>query len=340
MFFQKEIGLDLGTSTVLVYVEDKGIVVSEPSLVAYDSSTDKIVRFGTEARAMLGRTPENIQVMRPLKDGVISRYDMTLRMMQYFLHKACGNMLFQPGVTICIPSGIKDSELHLLREAAKEAGANRIHFLEEPLAAAIGAGIDVTAPSGHMIVDIGGGTTDVAVVSMRGVVVAQSIRIAGDKFDEAIVQYVRRKHNVLIGDQTAETIKIRIGAVYDHKVARELEVRGRCLLQGVPKSVTVSSKEILEALMDPITAIIDTICTVVEKIPPALVGDVLQNGITMTGGASQIYGFDKLIEDVTGIKTRVAKDPVSCVAVGTGRAQEIGDLPETPSGLFTPGRTE
>lgn len=340
MFFQKEIGLDLGTSTVLVYVEDKGIVVNEPSLVAYDSSTDKIVRFGTEARAMLGRTPENIQVMRPLKDGVISRYDMTLRMIQYFLHKACGNMLFQPGVTICIPSGIKDSELHLLREAAKEAGANKIHFLEEPLAAAIGAGIDVTAPSGHMIVDIGGGTTDVAVVSMRGVVVAQSIRIAGDKFDEAIVQYVRRKHNVLISDQTAETIKIRIGAVYDHKVARELEVRGRCLLQGVPKSVTISSKEILEALMDPITAIIDTICTVVEKIPPALVGDVLQNGITMTGGASLIYGFDKLIEDVTGIKTRVAKDPVSCVAVGTGRAQEIGDLPETPSGLFTPGRNE
>ena len=340
MFFQKEIGLDLGPSTVLVYVEDKGIVVNEPSLVAYDSSTDKIVRFGTEARAMLGRTPENIQVMRPLKDGVISRYDMTLRMIQYFLHKACGNMLFQPGVTICIPSGIKDSELHLLREAAKEAGANKIHFLEEPLAAAIGAGIDVTAPSGHMIVDIGGGTTDVAVVSMRGVVVAQSIRIAGDKFDEAIVQYVRRKHNVLISDQTAETIKIRIGAVYDHKVARELEVRGRCLLQGVPKSVTISSKEILEALMDPITAIIDTICTVVEKIPPALVGDVLQNGITMTGGASLIYGFDKLIEDVTGIKTRVAKDPVSCVAVGTGRAQEIGDLPETPSGLFTPGRNE
>ena len=340
MFFQKEIGLDLGTSTVLVYVEDKGIVVNEPSLVAYDSSTDKIVRFGTEARAMLGRTPENIQVMRPLKDGVISRYDMTLRMIQYFLHKACGNMLFQPGVTICIPSGIKDSELHLLREAAKEAGANKIHFLEEPLAAAIGAGIDVTAPSGHMIVDIGGGTTDVAVVSMRGVVVAQSIRIAGDKFDEAIVQYVRRKHNVLISDQTAETIKIRIGAVYDHKVAREVEVRGRCLMQGVPKSVTISSKEILEALMDPITAIIDTICTVVERIPPALVGDVLQNGITMTGGASLIYGFDKLIEDVTGIKTRVAKDPVSCVAVGTGRAQEIGDLPETPSGLFTPGRTE
>lgn len=333
MFFSKEIGLDLGTSSILVYVEGKGIVVNEPSVVAYDAEQDKIIAFGLEAHNMRGRTPENIQVMRPLKNGVISRYDMTLRMIQYFLHKACGNMLFQPGVTICVPSGILDSELHLLREAAKEAGANRVHFLEEPLAAAIGAGIDVTSPNGHMIVDIGGGTTDVAVVSVRGVVVSQSIRIAGDKFDEAIVEYVRRKHNVLIGDQTAEAVKLRVGAVYEHKKAKEIEVHGRCLATGIPKSVRVNSREILEALMEPITAIIDTICAVVERIPAGLVEDVLRNGITMTGGGSMLYGFDRLIEDVTGIKTRLAKDPVSCVAIGTGRAQEIGDLPETPSGL-------
>ncbi len=333
MFFSKEIGLDLGTSSILVYVQDKGIVVNEPSIVAYDTATDKIIAFGLEAHNMRGRTPENIQVMRPLKNGVISRYDMTLRMIEYFMHKACGNMFFQPGVTICVPSGILDSELHLLREAAKEAGANRVHFLEEPLAAAIGAGIDVTSPNGHMIVDIGGGTTDVAVVSVRGVVVSQSIRIAGDKFDEAIAQYVRRKHNVLIGDQTAEAVKLRVGAVYEHKNTKEIEVHGRCLVQGVPKSVKVNSREILEALMDPITAIIDTICAVVERVPAGLVEDVLRNGITLTGGGSMLYGFDRLIEDVTRIKTRMAKDPISCVAIGTGRAQEIGDLPETPSGL-------
>lgn len=328
MGFIKEIGLDLGTSSIQVYVAGKGIVVDEPSVIAYDRINDKITKFGLDAHNMRGRTPENIEVTRPLKNGVIDHYEMTWRMIQFFLHKACANMFLQPGVTICVPSGIVEAELHLLREAAKAAGVNRVHFIEEPLAAAIGAGIDVTSPNGHLIVDIGGGTTDVAVISARGVVVSRSIRIAGDKLDEAIAQYVRRKYNVLIGDQTAEAIKIRVGDLYQQRPMRETEARGRCLMSGIPKSIKIRSNEILEALMDPITAIIDTIYSVLELVPTALVEDVLRNGITMTGGGSMIAGFDRLIQDVTGVKTRIAKDPIRCVAIGTGKAHTIEGLPE------------
>lgn len=337
MLFSKQVGLDLGTSRIRVYVEGKGIVVDQPSRLAYDSVSDKILGFGAKAYNMNGRISENVTVCSPIKDGVIDNYDMAVRLIHYFLHEACGNMLFPPEVTVSVPSSIRECDLHLLRTAMKEAGANRVHFLEAPLAAAIGAGIDVTSPNGHMIVDIGGGTTDVAVISVRGVVVSRSILIAGEKFDEAIAQYVHRKHNLLIGNEKGEAIKLRIGAVYDHRPEREMEVHGLGVDPCVSNRVTVSSREILEALMDPITAIIDTVCTVIEHIPAELVEDVLRNGITLTGGGAAIYGLDRLIEDVTHIRTRLAKDPHFCVAVGTGRAQEIGDLPETPSGLL---RTE
>ena len=316
----KDIGIDLGTATVLVYVQDKGIMLKEPSVVAIDTNTGRILKVGREAQMMLGRTPGNIQAIRPLRDGVISQYEVTLKMIQYFIRKACGNMFFKPNVMICIPSGITEVEERAVVDAATQAGAKSTHLIEEPLAAAIGAGLAITNPEGFMVVDIGGGTTDVAVISLGGVVVSESIKIAGDKFDEAIMRYVRRKYNVLIGERTAEQIKIKIGAVYEHRDIKRLDVKGRDLATGLPKVITISSKEMLEALMEPISAILDTICAVLERTPPELMGDIVRNGIVMTGGGSMIYGFDRLIENIVEIRTRLAKDPVSCVAIGTGRA--------------------
>ena len=324
MFFKsrqllsKHIGIDLGTASVLVYVEGKGIVLREPSVVAVDTSTDCIAKIGKDAQAMLGRNPSNIEVIRPLKDGVISRYDVTQKMIQYFIRRACGNPVFQPKVVICVPTGISEVEERAVIDAGTQAGAKKTYLIEEPVAAAIGAGINVYSPTGSMIVDIGGGTTDVAVISLGGVVVSESIKIAGDKFDEAIMRYVRRKYNIAIGERTAEQVKIRIGAVYEHAEAKSMEVKGRCLIQGLPKNVTISSREMLEAMMEPISVILDTICSVIERTPPELVGDILKNGIIMTGGGSLLYGLDRLIEDVTGIKTRVAPEPTLCVAKGTG----------------------
>ena len=323
--FSKDIGMDLGTASVIVYVDGKGIVLREPSVVAVDTNTDTIAKIGKDAQAMLGRNPDHINVIRPLKDGVISSYDVTQKMIQYYIRRACGNALRQPRVVICVPTGITEVETRAVIDAGTQAGARKTFLVEEPVAAAIGAGVDITSPVGNMIVDIGGGTTDVAVISLGGVVVSESKKIAGDKFDEAIMRYVRRKHNISIGERTAEQIKIRIGAVYEHGEAKTMEVKGRCLLQGLPKVVTLSSKEMLEAMMEPISAILDTICSVIEKTPPDLVGDILKHGIIMTGGGSQLYGFDKLIEDVTGIKTRVAKDPVLCVALGTGKLLSVLD---------------
>ena len=330
-FFQKfqlnrNIGIDLGTATVLVYVQGKGIVLQEPSVVAIDTNTDRILKVGIEAQQMLGRTPGNIVAVRPLRDGVISQYEVTLKMIQYFIRRACGNLFFQPHVMICIPSGITEVEKKAVLDAAREAGAQKTYLIEEPVAAAIGAGLNIYAPIGNMVVDIGGGTTDVAVLSLGGVVVSRSTKIAGDKFDEAIIRYVRRKYNVLIGERTAEAVKKQIGAVYDHPEAVHVEVKGRCIRQGLPKVITISSKEMIEALAEPITAILDAICWVIENTPPELLGDILHNGIVMTGGGSLLYGFDKLVEQVTGIKTRVAKDAVSCVAIGTGKSLDNLDL--------------
>ena len=322
----RNIGIDLGTATVLVYVQGKGIVLQEPSVVAIDTNTDRILKVGIEAQQMLGRTPGNIVAVRPLRDGVISQYEVTLKMIQYFIRRACGNLFFQPNVMICIPSGITEVEEKAVLDAAREAGAQKTYLIEEPVAAAIGAGLNIYAPIGNMVVDIGGGTTDVAVLSLGGVVVSRSTKIAGDKFDEAIIRYVRRKYNVLIGERTAEAVKKQIGAVYDHPEAVHVEVKGRCIRQGLPKVITISSKEMIEALAEPITAILDAICWVIENTPPELLGDILHNGIVMTGGGSLLYGFDKLVEQVTGIKTRVAKDAVSCVAIGTGKSLDNLDL--------------
>ena len=327
--FSKDIGIDLGTASVLVYVEGKGIVLREPSVVAVDKNADCIVKIGKDAQAMLGRNPSNIEVIRPLKDGVISRYDVTQKMIQYFIRRACGNAIFPPRVVICVPTGISEVEGRAVIDVGTQAGARKTYLIEEPVAAAVGAGIDVHSSTGSMIVDIGGGTTDVAVISLGGVVVSESIKIAGDKFDDAIMRYVRRKYNIAIGERTAEQVKIRIGAVYEHAEAKSMEVKGRCLIQGLPKNVIISSKEMLEAMMEPISAILDTICSVIERTPPELVGDILKNGIVMTGGGSLLFGLDRLIEDVTGIRTRVAKDAVTCVAMGTGKILKLLDnVPE------------
>ena len=332
----KDIGIDLGTATVLVYVKGSGIVIKEPSVVAIDKNTDRIIKVGREAQRMLGRTPGNITAIRPLRDGVISQYEITLKMIQYFIKKACGTMIFKPRVIICVPSGITEVEERAVVDAATQAGAKRTYLIEEPVAAAIGAGINIAAPNGHMVVDIGGGTTDIAVLSLGGVVVSESIKVAGDKFDEAIIRYVRRKHNVLIGERTAEAIKIKIGCVWPRKEPRTLEVKGRCLIQGLPRVVRINSDEIPDALEEPITAIIEVVCSVVERTPPELIGDILSNGIVMTGGGSLLYGLDRLIAYATGIKTRVADKAVSCVAIGTGKS--LDNLSSIPEGAINISR--
>lgn len=328
----KDIGIDLGTATVLVYVDGKGIVLNEPSVVAVDKNTDTIARIGKDAQVMLGRNPSNIEMVRPLRDGVINRYDVTEKMIQYFIRRACGNAVFPPRVVICVPTGISEVEERAVMDAGTNAGARKTYLVPEPVAAAVGAGIDIYSPTGNMIVDIGGGTTEVAVISLGGIVVSKSIKIAGDKFDEAIMRYVRRKYNIAIGERTAEQIKIQIGAVYEHGEAKMMDVKGRCLIQGLPKVVTLSSKEMLEAMMEPISAIFDAICSVIEKTPPELVGDVLKNGIVLTGGGSQLYGLDRLMADVIEIRTRVAKDPVKCVALGTGKILQY--LDHMPDGVI------
>ena len=332
----KDIGIDLGTATVLVYVKGSGIVIKEPSVVAIDKNTDRIIKVGREAQRMLGRTPGNITAIRPLRDGVISQYEITLKMIQYFIKKACGTMIFKPRVIICVPSGITEVEERAVVDAATQAGAKRTYLIEEPVAAAIGAGINIAAPNGHMVVDIGGGTTDIAVLSLGGVVVSESIKVAGDKFDEAIIRYVRRKHNVLIGEMTAEAIKIKIGCAWPRKEPRTLEVKGRCLIQGLPRVVRINSDEIPDALEEPITAIIEAVCSVVERTPPELLGDILSNGIVMTGGGSLLYGLDRLIAYATGIKTRVADKAVSCVAIGTGKS--LDNLSSIPEGAINISR--
>lgn len=328
----KDIGIDLGTASVLVYVDGKGIVLNEPSVVAIDKNTDCITKIGKDAQLMLGRNPNNIEVIRPLRDGVINRYDVTEKMIQYFIRRACGNAVMRPRVVICVPTEISDVEQRAVMDAGAQAGARKTYLIAEPVAAALGAGVDIFSPTGHMIVDIGGGTTDVAVISLGGVVVSKSIKIAGDRFDEAIMRYVRRKYNIAIGERTAEQIKIQIGAVYEHPQAKTMEVKGRCLIQGLPKVVELSSKEMLEAMMEPISAIFDAVCAVIEKTPPELVGDVLKNGIILTGGGSLLYGLDRLMADVIEIRTRVAKDPIKCVAMGTGRI--LNYLDHLPDGVI------
>ena len=316
----KDIGIDLGTASVLIYVKGQGIVLNEPSVVAMDKNTGKLLKVGADAQAMLGRTPGNIVAIRPLRDGVISDYDMTERMLKEFIHKVNGFQLFKPRVIICVPSGITEVEERAVIDAGVQAGARSVYLIEEPVAAAIGAGIDITKPDGHLIIDIGGGTTDIAVISLSGVVESASIKVAGDMFNEAVIKYIRRKHNVLIGERTAEDLKIQIGCVFPQEEEETVEVKGHCLMTGLPKVFTVSSSEMIEAFEEPAERILEAVHSVLEKTPPELVADISTNGIVMTGGGSMVKGFDKLVESRTGIATTVAENAIQCVAMGTGQS--------------------
>lgn len=325
----QDIAIDLGTATVLIYVKNKGIVLNEPSVVAIDKNTHEIKAVGAKAQLMLGRTPGNIVAIRPLREGVISDYEMTKRMIKEFLKSVCGYMFIKPRVIICVPSGITEVEERAVVDAAMQAGARKVYLIEEPVAAAIGAGLEIDKPIGNMVVDIGGGTADIAVISLAGIVESRSIKVAGDRFDDAIVKYIRRKHNVLIGERTAEELKISIGCVYPFDEEKTAEVKGRCLMTGLPKLFTVTSTEMLEALDETATAIVEAVHLVLEKTPPELISDISTNGIVLTGGGSLIYGLDKLIESKTGIATRIADDAIACVVRGTGKALEsIGVLQE------------
>ena len=323
MFFHgTDIGIDLGTASILVFVKGKGIVLCEPSVVAIDKNTGKTLAIGAEAQSMLGRTPGNIIAVRPLREGVISDYEMTEKMIKHFIKKALGFRLFKPNVVICIPSVITEVEERAVIDAGEQAGARRVYLIEEPVAAAIGAGIDIAKPDGHMVVDIGGGTADIAVISLSGVVESASIKVAGDQFNEAIVKYMRRKHNILIGERTAELMKMQIGCVYPKEEETAIDIKGRCLMTGLPKTISVSSTEMMEAFEEPVERILEAIHGVLERTPPELVADISNNGIVMTGGGSLVDGFDKLITARTGIHTVVAENAISCVAEGTGKSLE------------------
>ena len=321
-----DIGIDLGTASVLVYVKGKGVVLKEPSVVAYDRETNEVKAIGEEARLMLGRTPGNIIAVRPLRHGVISDYTITEKMIKYFILKAQGRRTFKkPRICICVPSGVTEVEKKAVEEATFAAGAREVHLIEEPVAAAIGAGIDISKACGNMIVDVGGGTSDIAVISLGGTVVNTSIKIAGDDFDEAIVRYMRKKHNLLIGDRTAEEIKIKIGTTYPLAEIEKLEVKGRNLVTGLPKTVLVTSSETEEALKEISGQIVEAVISVLEQTPPELSADVLDRGILLTGGGSMLRGLEELIEEKTGIHTITAEDPLKVVAVGTGQyAEYIG----------------
>ncbi|HOR86609.1 MAG TPA: rod shape-determining protein [Bacillota bacterium] len=329
MWGGQDIGIDLGTASVLVFMKGKGIVLREPSVVALDRNTGKILAVGEEARLMLGRTPGNIVAIRPLKEGVISDYNMTEKMLRYFIDKAIGRRrIIKPRMVVCVPSGVTEVEKRAVIDAANNAGARTTRLIEEPIASAIGAGLDISKASGNMVLDIGGGTTDIAVISLGGIVVANSIKVAGDKFDEAIVRYMRKKHNIMIGERTAETLKINAGTAFPREEQLKVEVRGRNLISGLPKTIEVTSDEMLEALSEPVSAIADAVHSVLERTPPELSADISDRGIVMAGGGSLLNGLDKLISKRSGIPVYVAQDAISCVAIGTGKALEHIDILE------------
>lgn len=318
-----DIGIDLGTATVLVYVKNKGIVLNEPSVVAIDRNTNKIFAVGEEARRMLGRTPGNIVATRPLREGVIADYDTTEKMLKHFIEKSCGkSLLFRPRVMVCIPSGVTGVEERAVKEAAVQAGAKEAHLIEEPLAAALGAGVDISEPSGNMIIDIGGGTTDIAVLSLGGIVVSESLRVGGDRFDEAIVRYIRKKYNLMIGERSGEEVKITVGTAHPQSKTEDtsMEVRGRDLVTGLPKTITVTAVETYEAMSEAITAVVSAVKEVLEKTPPELSSDIIDKGVVMTGGGALLHGLDTLISEETGLPVHIAEHPIDCVANGTGKA--------------------
>lgn len=332
-----DIGIDLGTANVLVYVNGKGIVLEEPSVVAIDKRSKTVLAVGEEARRMIGRTPGNIVAIRPLREGVISDYDVTEKMLRYFIDKVVDkrgfNRFFMPRIMVCVPTGVTEVEKRAVEEATRQAGAREVYIIEEPIAAAIGAGIDIAQPHGNMVIDIGGGTADIAVISLGGAVVSESIKIGGDKFDEAIVRYMKKQHNLLIGERTAEKIKIEIGCAYKREEEKSMRITGRNLITGLPHAITVHSSEILEALEECVEQIVVTTLIVLEKTPPELSADISDRGIIMTGGGSLLYGLDKRIEERTGIKVIVADETLSCVAKGTGNALGSIDLLKS-GGIF------
>lgn len=319
-----DIGIDLGTASVLVYIRGRGVVLKEPSVVAFDRDTNKIKAIGEDARLMLGRTPGNIVAVRPLRQGVISNYTVTEKMMKYFIQKSMGKRTFRkPRIAVCVPSGVTEVEKKAVEDATFEAGAREVFIIEEPIAAAIGAGIDISKPCGNMVVDIGGGTTDIAVISLGGTVVSTSIKVAGDDFDDAIVRYMRKKYNLLVGERTAEDIKIRIGTCYPLPEVTYLETRGRNLVTGLPRTIKVSSEETEEALKEPTNQIVEAVHSVLEKTPPELAADIADRGIVLTGGGSLLHGLEELITSKTGITAVTAEDPMTAVAIGTGRYVEF-----------------
>ncbi|WP_196593107.1 rod shape-determining protein [Pectinatus sottacetonis] len=322
----KDIGIDLGTANVLIYVKGKGIVLREPSVVAVDRDTNRILEIGEAARKMIGRTPGNIVAIRPLRDGVIADYDITEKMIQYFIEKVIGHSLIsKPRIMICVPSKVTTVEKRAVQQAARQAGAASSYLIEEPMAAALGVGIDVSEPQGTMVIDIGGGTTDVAVISLGGIVVSESLRVAGDKFDEAIIKHIKANHNIMIGERTAEDIKMNVGTAIKGARSVEMDFRGRDLLSGLPKTIKLTSDEIAAALNKSVIAIVRCVKKTLEDTPPELAADIMDHGIIMTGGGAMLHGLDKLIQKETAIPTYLAEDPLSCVALGTGKALECLD---------------
>ena len=328
-----DIGIDLGTANVLVYVNGKGIVLEEPSVVAIEKRSNTVLAVGEEARRMIGRTHGNIVAIRPLRDGVISDYDITEKMLTHYINKVVDKKgfarFFMPRIMVCVPTGVTEVEKRAVEEATRQAGAREVYIIEEPIAAAIGAGIDISKPDGNMVIDIGGGTADIAVISLGGAVVSESIKVGGDKFDEAIVKYMKKQYNLLIGERTAEQIKINIGTAHTREDELTMDVRGRNLVTGLPENITINSSEMLEALKECVDQIVSLAHLVLEKTPPELAADISDSGIIMTGGGSLLYGLDKRIEERTGISVRIAEDPLSCVAKGTGESLGALNLLET-----------
>ena len=322
----KSIGIDLGTANTLVFMKGKGVIMREPSVVAVDTKNDTVKFVGSEAKDVIGKTPGSIMVVRPLKDGVIADFDVTAAMLRIFIKKACGpSLVFKPTVVICIPSGVTEVERRAVREAAMNAGAGQVMIIEEPMAAAIGAGLPVQEPAGSMVVDIGGGTSEVAVISLNGIVAARSVRTGGDEFDQAIIAYIKRKFNLLIGERSAEKIKIEVGTAYKLDEDLTLEVKGRNLINGLPKNAIISSEDVREALRESLEKIIEAVKETLERTPPELAADIIDSGITLTGGGAMLRGLDKLISAETGIDDYVAENPLDCVANGTGYVLEHMD---------------
>lgn len=327
MALTEEVGIDLGTANVLVYIKGKGVVLNEPTVVAVDTETDDILAVGDEAKQMLGKTPANIIAMKPLRGGVVSDYDVTERMLKYFIKKTCGqSRFFRPRIMVCVPSGVTEVEKRAVRESAIQAGGKDVFLMEEPMAAAIGAGLDVSQPEGVCIIDIGGGTSDMAVISLGGIISSVSLKTAGDKMDEAIVRYMRKQHQLYIGEKMAETLKIEIGTAFPRDEEVYYQCSGRDLVTGLPTDVEVSSNEMLQALEEPVQAICEALHAVLEKTPPELAADISNSGIVLTGGGALVYGLDERLKRQTGIEVRVAEDPLDCVAIGTGKALENLDM--------------